>query len=230
MCHAIQLRFGYGFESCGPWNVKNPNPEKQGPFFPPPPPPLLSVGTIRTEMFTCIFFVFAPNINLITVAVTVFILLEFNFWKITGGSVCMGSRQTFAFPSFFYFVKNAHRNPQDKQLVWKVVCATSTNACVQPCRPRLTKSLDKIKETGGLPGALFSTKTYSPPCLEVIFGKTFPRSSRIGLGMFWRESIFSPCLGYFTGGPPKKNGFFAPPPTISIKKCYYFCRTGPSST
>ena len=46
-------------------------------------------------MFACIFFVFSPEHSLNTVTVAVFILLEFNFRKITGGPVCMGSRQTF---------------------------------------------------------------------------------------------------------------------------------------
>ena len=87
-------------------------------------------------------FVFSPEYSLNYSYSYSFDFVRIKFRKITGGPVYMGSGQTFAY--IFY----AHRSPQGRQLVWKVVWATSTKACVQPCRPRLTKSLDNKKHVG----------------------------------------------------------------------------------
>ena len=57
---------------------------------------------------------------------------------------------------FFFY---AHRNPQGRQLVWNIVCATSTFACVQPCRPSLTKSLEKNKHFGCMTHKILGQKT-----------------------------------------------------------------------
>ena len=79
--------------------------------------------TICTEMFTCIFFVFSLEYYLNYSYSSSFYFARIWFsenyrWTSLHGEspdVCISV-------SFF----NAHRNPQGWQLVWKVVCVTST--------------------------------------------------------------------------------------------------------